>query len=208
MTTSTATGHCELCDSLIPEPQMAMHLKKCAPEHDSGSDAVPLALLRVDASHDATYWLYCEARSDTTFEQLDLLLRHVWLECCDHMSAFHVGRAEIAKRAALGTALSGGARFSYEYDFGSTTALVGRIVSERDGTRGRAALRVVARNLPIVWTCIVCKARATLVCPQCMWGGTDGWLCTKHAKNHPCADDIEPMPVVNSPRMGVCGYTG
>ena len=35
-----------------------------------------------------------------------------------------------------------------------------------------------------------------------------GMLCKKHVKGHPHDAYGEPMPVVNSPRMGMCGYEG
>jgi hypothetical protein len=49
------------------------------------------------------------------------------------------------------------------------------------------------------------------------WAGTcdefqDTFFCKEHAQAHIAAEHDEDeaglMPVVNSPRMGVCGYTG
>ena len=34
-----------------------------------------------------------------------------------------------------------------------------------------------------------------------------GLLCSHCAKKHECGEDVQ-LPVVNSPRMGMCGYTG
>lgn len=39
-----------------------------------------------------------------------------------------------------------------------------------------------------------------------IWDG-EGWLCESCAKNHECDEDMF-LPVLNSPRTGVCGYTG
>ena len=33
------------------------------------------------------YWLHVEGRETASLQQLDSLLRRVWLECCGHMSA-------------------------------------------------------------------------------------------------------------------------
>jgi hypothetical protein len=35
-----------------------------------------------------------------------------------------------------------------------------------------------------------------------------GTLCDEHARNHPHDNYGEPMPLVNSPRVGMCGYDG
>ncbi|CAN1210013.1 hypothetical protein TUMEXPCC7403_07445 [Tumidithrix helvetica PCC 7403] len=37
---------------------------------------------------------------------------------------------------------------------------------------------------------------------------TSGLLCDRHTKNHPHDNYGEPLPLVNSPRMGMCGYDG
>jgi hypothetical protein len=56
--------------------------------------------------------------------------------------------------------------------------------------------------------CMECDEPAKWLCSQCMMEGEDsGLLCAKHLKTHP-HDDYEPLPVVNSPRMGMCGYDG
>jgi len=37
---------------------------------------------------------------------------------------------------------------------------------------------------------------------------TPGFLCDAHAATHRHDDYGEPIALVNSPRMGLCGYTG
>ncbi|HSR69816.1 MAG TPA: hypothetical protein VLU25_17945 [Acidobacteriota bacterium] len=101
-----------------------------------------------------------------------------------------------------------GQPFSYEYDFGSTTELKIRRLGERIGKQGSRPLRLLARNEAPQWPCAVCGETADLLCPECMYEA-DPFLCEEHAQGHGCRVDPEEMlPVVNSPRMGVCGYTG
>jgi len=95
----------------------------------------------------------------------------------------------------------------YEYDFGSTTALTGELVCKRQGSIGRASVRLLARNEPLVWPCGDCKAPATVVCPYCI-DSDDGLFCDAHAETHEHAGEEVYLPVVNSPRMGVCAYSG
>jgi hypothetical protein len=39
-------------------------------------------------------------------------------------------------------------------------------------------------------------------------GESNTFVCARHAAEHTCADEESFLPVVNSPRMGACGYTG
>jgi hypothetical protein len=151
--------------------------------------------------------LYVEGRETASLQQLDSLLRQVWLECCGHMSAFRRGRTELSKRSSLASLQGKGLAFQYEYDFGSTTALQGKVTSCREGLLGRNALRVLARNAPLDLACDACGAPATVVCPFCLGTGPS-LFCKAHAPQHPCDEEEVWMPTVNSPRMGVCGYTG
>lgn len=102
---------------------------------------------------------------------------------------------------------SQGLKFRYEYDFGTTTVLAGLVLGARESSRGRRAVRLLARNDPLTWSCADCDAPAAIICPYCV--DDDACLfCESHAPRHPHAADEGFLPVVNSPRMGVCGYTG
>ena len=113
-----------------PKAQMARHLAACAPEHDSGAGNEILVQLLIEASGAPEYWLHVEGREDASLDQLDRLVRSTWLECCGHMSAFYVRGVEPAKRSRLGSVFrTKGTPFQYEYDFGSTTALKGKVIA-------------------------------------------------------------------------------
>jgi hypothetical protein len=187
---------------------MSRHLAACAPQHDVGSRRNVLLQLRFEDVEDAPYWLDLEARDSASLQQVDVLLRRVWLECCGHLSAFRIGRAELAKSAKVGLVFARkGLAFGYEYDFGSTTALRGRVLGAREGSLGRHVARLLARNVAPRWPCEGCESRATVACAFCRDSGTF-LFCDKHADEHRCDDGEAFLPVVNSPRMGVCGYTG
>ena len=64
---------------------------------------------------------------------------------------------------------------------------------------------ILARNHPPPIGCSKCNQRATDVCVECM-DGLGGWLCASHAEKHKHQDMF--LSVVNSPRVGQCGYTG
>lgn len=184
------------------------HVETCVATHDKAGPSQPLVALRFDAVGAPRYWLIVEAKGDAQLRHVDAVLRQVWLECCGHMSAFLVGRRELAMTTVVGIAFArAGTKVEYEYDFGSTTALTGELVGKRHGSIGRASVRVLARNDPLAWPCGECKALATVVCPFCV--DSDGALfCDLHSAAHEHAGEEAYLPVVNSPRMGVCGYSG
>ena len=105
--------------------------------------------------------------------------------------------------ARLDKVLSIGLKFIHEYDFGTTTTLLLRVVSERSGKSGK--IRVVARNELPDFKC-ECGKPAKDICSQCVWNG-DGFLCKDCSEEHECGEDML-LPFVNSPRSGMCGYTG
>lgn len=201
-------GSCELCKYQTSRSQMARHVADCAPAHDASGPSESIVRLQVEAEGDPRYWLQLEARSGASLRQVDSVLRHTWLECCGHMSAFQGRTSELSMGMSVGIAFSQkGARFSYEYDFGSTTALEGQVLATREGCLGRAPVRLLARNDPLEWRCAQCAQPAVIVCPFCIDQG-DCLFCDAHALGHPCAGEEAFLPVVNSPRMGVCGYAG
>lgn len=205
-------GGCTRCGQELANAGMGKHLVSCL-----GSG--PALHVAVDVGP-GTWWMHLALAPTATLRDLDGLLRATWLECCGHMSAFEVGATRFEsstdgwaefgygpKPRSLGakaaSALRPGGTFTYEYDFGSTTALRGRVL----GTiaTGPTKASVLARNAAIVWPCDTCGEPATSVCPHC-----SAMVCGSCDAPCSCLDSFEDesLPVVNSPRMGVCGYVG
>lgn len=205
------------------------HLAACAPAHDVPTAGLQLVFLRATSPEMPAYWLDVEAKADAKLEALDAFLRRVWLECCGHLSVFRIGGVDYFSRGyefGFGREFGGGTversmsirlrdalpfsseGFEYEYDFGSTTSLELRVTGERSGRLGRSAVRLLARNAPPASTCAVCGEPATLVCVFCLQEAAEAFVCPKHRRQHRCGEEEAFLPVVNSPRMGVCGYTG
>ena len=104
--------------------------------------------------------------------------------------------------AALCDVLTPGIKFYHEYDFGTTTDLTLRIVSEFESSSNTDSIQILARNNPPLILCSTCENLAA----HCLNGG-QWWLCDECMKN-PKYDEAFLLPVVNSPRVGMCGYTG
>ena len=204
---------------------MTRHLAACmqARSKAGGGGRKPERLfhLVVEGRYAPMFWVHLDTRSATELADLDAFLRSLWLECCGHLSAFeidgvsydaspdpvglfdHEGR-DMA--VALAEVVGPGMRFTYQYDFGSTTHLALRVVGERVGPRPEGRIGILARNEPPEIPCTECGAPAAAVCAECIWDGT-GWVCRACAPKHECGVEMM-LPVVNSPRVGVCGYTG
>ncbi len=168
-------------------------------------------------------------------QALDGFLRDIWLECCGHLSAFKIEgpkrsplRAladlrsmmasgshewsdpdEIDMSTPVGDVFQEGVKVGYEYDFGSTTALTLKLVGEREGPVKKAdEVTLLARNDPPNIPCGACgKAPATIIDMENAYDES-GWLCDACAEKEDLLDSDMTLPVVNSPRTGVCGYTG
>jgi hypothetical protein len=210
-----------LCGKTFGKAAMTRHLDKCQAEHSAG-DATQKRIFRlqVEGRGSPEYWMHIEIPADASLKALDSFLRETWLECCGHLSAFTIegqtydaspevdpwtGRKPKGMSAKLGDVLEPGMKFGHEYDFGSTTELALRVVAERRGAC--KSVQILARNEPPNIPCAECGKPAAQVCTQCMYEGPEGWLCEEHAAEHECGEDYF-LPVVNSPRVGVCGYTG
>ncbi|MBI3469116.1 MAG: hypothetical protein HY000_39430 [Planctomycetes bacterium] len=105
----------------------------------------------------------------------------------------------------LGGILRPDTKFYHEYDFGTTTELALRVMATREGKPPRQAITVLARNESPNIPC-ACGKRATQVCCCCAYEAS-GWVCDACASEHECGEEML-LPVVNSPRVGMCGYTG
>jgi len=220
----TSTGTCQLCERTLSKQAMSRHLAKCLAEKGAakrgGGKRRPPRLFHLFIDGGGPYWLHVEVLASITLEMLDGFLRAIWLECCGHLSAFQIGgqrysvqpiREDWIKErdmhVSLGKVLEAGMKFSYEYDFGTTTELQLKVVGERAGAvLDHKPIQLLARNQAPAIACYGCGAPATQVNGTEPWEET-AWLCDACAEKVPEVEEFL-LPVVNSPRTGVCGYTG
>jgi hypothetical protein len=217
-------GYCRSCHKLFPSRSMTKHLLAC-PERPALQDALhqsqpklrPISIYHLLISGYKHYWLHLAVKNNTTLHHLDAFLRAIWLECCGHLSSFSIAGVRYEEEAPdeyadmvgdcgsmqteLKNILGPDGSFKYEYDFGSTTDLSGKVVAIYDGYQQRQ-IEILARNEAPEIPCQSCGQPATVVdsCEMMAY-------CKKCAKK--MIDEPEmTLPVVNSPRAGVCGYEG
>lgn len=201
-------GTCFSCSQVIEHRLVTKHVKKCFEQNpiENSSEKESIFLIKIFSGKE--FWLYVEINGSVTLETLDDLLRATWLECCGHLSEFTINKARYSSdggmKKAIHKTLSVGREFHYEYDFGSTTELEGEVIAEKPG-KLENKIRLLARNdLPAIIQCALCGSVPEVICTDC----TD-FLCKKcKGKHKNCGDEEYRLPVVNSPRMGICGYTG
>jgi len=214
-------GECAYCGHQTTKAAMTKHLSSCAPRKEAiekadgkAGEKETLYHLRVQDAGQGQFWLDLEMRGSAMLKDLDHYLRAIWLECCGHMSEFSIGgwggqKMGMTRRAAQ--AFAKGVELTHIYDFGTSSHTLIRAVGTREGraTTSRP-ISLMARNLMPESKCIECGEPAACLCLECLieddrWGT----LCDAHAKTHPHGENYgEPLPLVNSPRLGMCGYTG
>lgn len=219
---ATTSGQCNICGSIYSKSQMARHLKSCTQKgladgtsKKRGAQKMAFHLV-IEGRYLPEYWMHLDVSASSDLDSLDAFLRDTWLECCGHLSAFQIegtmysvqpaGIRDEPMTARLNQVLSPGLTFYYEYDFGDSTHLRLKVVSEHESDLRRSEMRLLAQNEAPIIPCSACGKAATQICMECVYSGA-GWLCERCADKHECDEEML-LPVVNSPRTGVCGYTG
>jgi len=210
---------------------MSKHLVACAPKHlaenpPAGVTEKPVFLLVIYGASNPEYWIHVAVPATAALEDLDEFLRRIWLECCGHLSQFIIGktyyvddetlreswfppfsfREDRSMRTRLREVLKDGVEFIHEYDMGTTTRLKLKVLATFTARVRRGEVILLSRNDPPERLCQECGQPARFICAECRWVGR-GWLCPRCAKKHKCGVEML-LPVVNSPRVGMCGYTG
>jgi len=207
---------------------MTRHLRSCIDDLAAATDGRTV-YLKMTGAHRPEYWLHVGVDAGATLADLDDFLREIWLECCGHLSAFEVGGVRYERPLpedqpayyesrsmdiAAGKVLAVDEEVTYEYDFGTTSELSIRVVDAgayEAGPRppGIESVGVYARNDPPDVPCGGCEdAPADSVCVEHLhYPEEPAWFCPDCSDDHDCEDRLF-LPVVNSPRTGLCGFTG
>ncbi|OQY44538.1 MAG: hypothetical protein B6242_12480 [Anaerolineaceae bacterium 4572_78] len=213
-------GKCNFCEREMTKGGLARHLSSCAKrkEHASIADQKPgetqkLYHLQIQDAWNADFWLHLEVNGSATLEDIDYYLRAIWLECCDHLSQFSIGGwkgTEISKDTRVEKVLDVGTELTHIYDFGTSSETLIKAVKIRTGKPLTShPIYLMARNNRPYVGCMECEKPASWLCLECLYDlDEQGTLCNEHAESHEHDAYGEPIELVNSPRVGMCGYTG
>lgn len=224
MSTVSSVGKCFFCNAEFKKAGITKHLNiHLAKEKEGGNKEVSFHIkIEDDPRWGGLFFLNLWVDGDTCMSDIDDFLRNIWLECCGHMSAFSIpgikkrysivemeSDADEIMTTSAKDFLVKGMKLKHEYDFGSTTNLI-LTVSDQFNVGVPEGIVLLSRNEPLEIICEVCKKKsASQICTTCYEPNT---FCDKCAKEHAktCEDfaDYSALPVVNSPRMGICGYNG
>lgn len=213
-------GVCVFCDKEMAKGGAPKHLATCA-KRQAALEKVnapkgpteKLYYLRVHDAAGGPFWLELEMRGASTLKDLDHYLRAIWLECCGHLSQFSFGGwggEEVSMKRPIQAVFQPEVELTHIYDFGTESVTVIKAVSVREGKPlTKHPIFLMARNLMPEAKCMECDEPATWVCIECqIEHDAPGTLCDQHAQEHPHDNYGEPMALVNSPRVGMCGYDG
>jgi hypothetical protein len=215
-----STGQCTYCGQVISKGGMPKHLSAClqrqailvkAQANKQASEL--LHHLRVQADGLPVFWLDLEMRGLATLKDLDSYLRAIWLECCGNMSRFSNSGwrgQEISMARRIDAVFEPGVSLTHIYDFGTSSETLVKLLGTRQAKPTTSKpIALMARNLMPESLCIECGQSAAWFCNECLIEDqTSGTLCEAHAKTLPHDNYGEPIELMNSPRMGMCGYEG
>jgi hypothetical protein len=222
-------GVCMYCNAELERRAMTKHLSAClvrrAAIEQAEQQNIPteqLYHLFVEDAYEPLFWLHLEIRGSSTLKELDYYLRRIWLECCDHLSDFYIGSwqgRKLAKSRTISQSLRKGDQILHIYDYGSSSETLVKAVSVREGKPTTPhPIVLMARNKMPDYRCVECEQPAVWWCWEC-YAETGEMLCfceacgRTHEHEYYGSGDEEfapewAMPLVNSPRVGLCGYTG
>ncbi len=218
--TKQSRGECKFCGREMTKGGLTRHFPKCTKYQKTIEEANKKAgkkhkiyHLLISDTWQKDFWLHLEMTGSAELEDLDNYLRAIWLECCGHLSQFSIGGwrgDEIPMDTPVNRVFDKGIELIHIYDFGTSSETLTKVIGERQGKPlTKQPIFLMARNqLPEV-ACMECDQNASWLCMECVSEhDKPGLLCDRHVKKHPHDDYGEPVPLYNSPRVGMCGYDG
>ena len=215
-------GNCAYCGEEMTKRSVSKHLEACSKRQDSlvaaeksDNPRETLWYLRVQDAYNKDFWLDIEMRGSASLTTLDKYLRAIWLECCGHLSKFTIGGwegSDVGKARKADSIFEPGLVLRHLYDFGTTSETDIKVVGAREGkATTKHPIALLARNIAPARVCQDCNQSAAYLCMECLIEGDfddNPYLCEEHVEDHPHVNYGEPVPLVNSPRLGMCGYYG
>lgn len=227
-------GRCQGCNALISKKAFIKHLETC-PIIQSYKNDQNLLFQIFDRYRPDLYWMVVAAPPTLTLKELDSFLRSIWLGCCQHMSCFVLPsnekefypycfwnrsfterhRYDLMNNYHLQDIFPKYSYLDYDFDFGNLSALQIEFLPNHDNTSSFYSntlvndFQLLILNHPPYYTCDkCCKLPLEVNCSVCMRSFCLKCLQSRRAHNCDIFDTEDILPIINSPRVGKCGYIG
>lgn len=205
---------CTLCSKKFTARGIGRHLSTCLERNTSkianpNSQKKGFFHLKISTGFSGDpYWLHVVMDQNATLRVLDDFLRDIWLECCGHLSCFYDGALfrseELDMDAMIGHVLEPNQSISYVYDFGSSTELLITARSQHQGKLNMTSgIELLVRNPDPQFLCEGCHKNVA----EYVDSENIIFLCSECLDDTECEQELL-LPVVNSPRCGICAYEG
>src|SRR5207248_638634 len=95
-------GICKFCRGEFDKAKMSQHVKYCKERQRIEAELAKspkskkfirtkLFHIVLEGKYNPQYWMHIEMPAEAQLINLDDFIRAVWVECCDHLSAFQIG---------------------------------------------------------------------------------------------------------------------
>lgn len=204
-------GRCLYCDTLFSQSEIGRHLAKhlaMMEKESAGKTVANHVHVEVEAGE---MFLHLLVKGDVPMKTIDGFLRDIWLECCGHLSGFGHKNFKIKMKDLVDDVFQPKIKIYHDYDYGTTTRVFLNAKKQYQ-LNLKEKIILLSRNEPLKIMCSKCKRKPAVdICTVCWYNG-EAFFCptcsAKHAETCEDFEDYAKMPVVNSPRMGECGYMG
>jgi hypothetical protein len=204
-------GKCLFCEQKLKQAEIGKHLTTHLAEIEVKEKAKVKKNYHHIVIEAGEMFLHILVDGNAKMKALDNFLRKIWLECCGHLSNFGHKNYKISLSNTVSDIFMPKVKIYHNYDYGSTTRIELKSVKTYLIPL-KESLILLSRNEPLKLMCGTCKKQpAVSLCSVCIQDQF-AFFCENCAEKHQevCSDfeNYANMPVVNSPRMGVCGYEG
>ena len=204
-------GRCLYCETLFSQSEIGKHLAKHLGEMEKLSAGKPHSnYCHVEVEVEEMF-LHLLVKGDAPMKTIDGFLRDIWLECCGHLSGFGHKNFKIKMKDRVEDVFQSKIKLYHDYDYGTTTRVFLN-AKKHYQLNLKDKIILLSRNEPLKFTCSLCKKKPAInICSVCCYEGPAFYCAAcsvKHAEKCDDFEDYAKMPVVNSPRMGECAYTG
>jgi len=202
----SSPGQCLVCRKDISRKSAEVHLIS----HKKKKSPKPSAyLIEVTAEGHPEYWMYLSSLPDATLEDIDLLLKDIWMGD-DHISSFTIEGEEYTSypdssgmKVRVGKVFRPGMTCTYTCNYSSPTVLHLVVLDRQTAyTPSNSSICVVARNSRISYDCDICGSKADFFCDECYHEGGTPLICKHCLLLHECSyEEVQVIP--DSPLFGI-----